>query len=105
MFDWIKNNTEPSAIVQVDPTPRDPEHWAYLPAFAERRMATGLPISMVPLAKYQQASAAIRTIFDEAPLAAYERAVRAGINYVMVGPPERAVASGRRSSDSTRSRN
>ena len=34
--------------------------WAYLPAFAERRMAIGLPISMVPLAKYQQGSEAIR---------------------------------------------
>ena len=53
-------------------------------------MAAGLPISMVPLAKYQQASAEIRTIYDEEPLYAYEHAVRAGINYVIVGPPERA---------------
>ena len=49
---------DPKAIFQVDPVPRDPEHWAYLPAFAERRMAVGIPISMVPLAKYQQASEA-----------------------------------------------
>ncbi len=68
VFDWLKHNTEPSAIVQIDPAPRDPEHWAYLPAFGERRMAAGLPISMVPLAKYQQASAEIRTIYDEEPL-------------------------------------
>jgi hypothetical protein len=94
VFDWLRHNTDPSAIVQIDPAPRDPEHWAYLPAFGERRMAAGLPISMVPLAKYQQASAAIRTIYDEEPLSAYEHAVRAGINYVIVGPPERAGHDG-----------
>ena len=42
------------------------------------------------------APTAIRTIFDEAPLLAYERAVRAGINYVIVGPPERDGTSWRR---------
>lgn len=91
IFDWIRHNTDPKAIFQVDPVPRDPEHWAYLPAFAERRMAAGIPISMVPLAKYQQASQDIRLIYDEAPLFAYERAVRAGVNYLLVGPPERAA--------------
>jgi hypothetical protein len=94
VIDWLKRNTDPSAIVQVDPVPRDPASWAYLPAFGERRMAAGLPISMIPLAKYQEASHAIRTIFDEPPLLAYERAVRAGINYIIVGPPERRVHDG-----------
>ena len=94
VFDWLKHNTDPSAVVQIDPAPRDPEHWAYLPAFGERRMAAGLPISMVPLGKYQQASAEIRTIYDKEPLSAYEHAVRAGINYVIVGPPERAGHEG-----------
>ena len=94
VFDWLKHNTEPTAIVQVDPVPRDPSSWAYLPAFGERRMAAGLPISMIPLAKYQEASHAVRQIFDEPPLLAYERAVRAGINYIIVGPPERQVHEG-----------
>jgi hypothetical protein len=94
IFDWIKHNTDPKAIFQVDPVPRDPEHWAYLSAFAERRMAAGIPISMVPLAKYQQASNDIRRIYDEAPLLAYERAVRARVNYVIVGPPERNAHPG-----------
>src|SRR5688572_16839226 len=94
VFDWLEHNTEPAAIVQVDPVPRDPASWAYLPAFGERRMAAGLPISMIPLAKYQEASHAVRQIFDEPPLLAYERAVRAGINYIIVGPPERSVHEG-----------
>jgi hypothetical protein len=94
VFDWLKHNTDQAAIVQVDPVPRDPSSWAYLPAFGERRMAAGLPISMIPLAKYQEASHAVRQLFDEPPLLAYERAVRAGINYIIVGPPERSVHDG-----------
>jgi hypothetical protein len=93
-FDWIEHNTKPEALFQVDPIARDSETWAYLPAFAERRMAIGLPISMVPLAKYQEGSAAIRQMFEEAPLAAYERARRASVNYVLIGPPERASHPG-----------
>lgn len=93
-FDWIQKNTQPDATFQVDPIVRRDDGWAYLPAFAERRMAIGLPISMVPLAKYQQGSEAIRTMFDEAPLAAYERAIRAKVNYVLIGPPERTAHPG-----------
>jgi hypothetical protein len=94
IFDWLRHNTDPKAIVQVDPVPRDPEYWAYLPAFGERRMAAGIPISMVPLAKYLQASNEIRLLYDEPPLLAYERAVRAGVNYILVGPQEREAHPG-----------
>jgi hypothetical protein len=93
-FDWIQKNTAPEARFQVDPLARDSETWAYLPAFAERRMAIGLPISMVPLAKYRDGSEAIRAIFDEAPLLAYERAVKSNVDYVLVGPPERNTHPG-----------
>lgn len=91
IFDWIRHNTRPDAVFQVDPVVRDTETWAYVPAFAERRMSVGLPISMVPLRKYQEGSERVRTIFDEPPLSAYERAVQSGINYIIVGPPERAA--------------
>ena len=93
-FDWIRKNTAPDARFQVDPIARGQETWAYLPAFAERRMAIGLPISMVPLAKYERGSEAIAHMFNEEPLAAYERAVKARINYVFIGPPERAAHPG-----------
>jgi len=94
IFDWIKHNTDPKATFQVDPVARNPEHWAYLPAFGERRMAAGIPISMIPLAKYERASAEIRLLYDEQPLLAYERAVRAKVNYVIVGPHERNAHPG-----------
>jgi hypothetical protein len=93
-FDWIKSNTRPDAVFQVDPMIRALDGWAYLPAFAERRMAIGFPISMIPLAKYQQGSEEIVKMFDESPLAAYERAVRARVNYVLIGPPERNAHPG-----------
>lgn len=97
-FDWIDKNTRADALFQVDPIVRQAgakfDNWAYLPAFAERRMAYGLPISMVPLAKYEQASSDIQKLFDEDSLAAYERAKRAGVNYVLIGPPERAAHPG-----------
>lgn len=94
IFDWIKHNTDPGAVFQIDPVARNPEYWAYVPAFAERRLAAGIPISMIPLAKYEHASAEIRLIYDEAPLFAYERARRAGINYILVGPHERDAHPG-----------
>jgi hypothetical protein len=93
-FDWIKKNTRPEAVFQVDPIVRQNDGWAYLPAFAARRMAVGFPISMVPLAKYQDGSAEINRMFDESPLAAYERAAKARINYVLIGPPERMAHPG-----------
>jgi hypothetical protein len=98
-FKWVQDNTRPDATIQLDPLAHDSQDrevrsWAYLPAFAGRRMAIGLPISMVPLAKYQQGSEAIRAMFDESPLAAYERAVRAHVNYIWIGPLEREAHPG-----------
>jgi hypothetical protein len=94
VFAWINDNTDPKDVFQVDPVPRDPEYWAYVPAFAERRMAAGIPISMIPLAKYQEASNTVRQLYDEPVLLAYERAVRANIDYIIVGPQERALHPG-----------
>jgi hypothetical protein len=94
IFDWLRHNTDPKAIVQIDPVARGVEHWAYLPAYGERRMAAGMPISMVPLAKYERASAEIRLLYDEPPLFAYERAIRAKVDFILVGPPERDAHPG-----------
>ena len=95
MFQWIKSYTRPNAIVQVEPFVRDPSTWAYVPAFAERRMSAGLPISMVPLQKYQAASAEVRALYQETdPKTAYERAAQLGIDYLIVGLPERQAYPG-----------
>jgi hypothetical protein len=89
-LEWIRANTPPDAIVQVEPSVRDTNTWAYLPAFAERRMAGGLPIGMVPLAKYQAATERVKAIYTAATWKeAYDRAKELRIDYLIVGPPER----------------
>ena len=86
---WIRTLTPSDAVVQIDPFARGGT-WAYIPAFAERRMAGGLPISMVPLEKYETASREVKTVFTaESGQAAHKRAVEAGIDYLFVGQPER----------------
>lgn len=92
---WLKAHTDPDAVVQVDTLARGDVMWAYVPAFAERRMGAGVPISMVPLQKYQEASKRITWLYDVGDaLAAYELAARVGINYIVVGPPERQAHPG-----------
>lgn len=89
-LDWVRTQTADDAIVQVDPVARGVGTWAYIPAFAERRMAAGLPISMIPLAGYERATARVTRVFD-APTA-LEAAIecrRNQIDYVFVGAPER----------------
>jgi len=87
---WIRALTPQDAVVQIDPFPRDAYTWAYIPAFAERRMAAGLPISMVPLEKYEKASQEVKTVFTAGTgQAAHQRAVELGIDYLFVGRPER----------------
>jgi hypothetical protein len=87
---WIRTMTRPDAVVQIEPHVREGRRWADIPAFAERRMSAGLPISMVPLARYEAASANVRALFEEQNgEAAFRKAAQLGADYVMVGPPER----------------
>lgn len=86
---WLRTHTSPAARVQVDPWSRNTDTWAYIPAFAERRMAVGLPLGLVPLHKYEEGSRRVRWLYDTDPLGAYELAARNGIDYVVVGAEER----------------
>ena len=94
-LDWIHRNTTLDAIVQVEPSVRESgpsSAWTYMPAFGERRMAAGLPISMVPLEKYQAASARVKDLYIASDWrTAYDRAKALRIEYLLVGPPERAA--------------
>lgn len=86
---WLRHTTSPHAVVQVDPFVRDAETWAWVPAFAERRMAAGLPISMVPLDKYRRASDRVRRLYEQTSGdQAYLLARGLSIDYLVIGPPE-----------------
>jgi hypothetical protein len=88
---WIRTWTPPTSIVQVEPFVRDRETWAWLPAFAERRMAAGLPISMIPLKEYEHASKRIRDLYQTTRAQdTHNRARHLLIDYLVIAPPERA---------------
>jgi hypothetical protein len=87
---WIKAHTAPDAVFQLDAMKRGAQGWAYLPAFAERRMGVGLPISMVPLQKYQEGSRRAAWIFETSSAeSAHSLAARNGIQYLYLGTAER----------------
>ncbi|MEW6319919.1 MAG: hypothetical protein AB1635_02400 [Acidobacteriota bacterium] len=89
-LDWLRANTPPDARVQVEPWCRNPATWGYLPAFAGRRMAAGLPIAMIPLRPYEDASSLVRDgVYRANAQEAWAVAHRMGIDVLLVGPPER----------------
>ena len=87
---WIRERTGQRAVVQVEPFVRGRDTWAYVTAFGERRMAAGLPISMVPLKKYEDASQRVRAVYQAASAdEIFARSASERIDYLVVGPPER----------------
>jgi hypothetical protein len=62
-FEWIRESTAPDAVVQMEPIVRGREHWTLVPSFAGRRMAAGLPISLLPMPEYQQKSDRVKQLF------------------------------------------
>jgi hypothetical protein len=87
---WVRTNTPPAAIVQMDPMVRGRGHWSFIPTFAGRRMAAGLPISLLPVPAYRVRSRQVRDIF-RAPEAgrAHDIARRLGIDYLWIDANER----------------
>jgi hypothetical protein len=84
-FEWLRANTPPDAIVQMEPMIRAREHWTLIPSFAGRRMAAGLPISLLPLPEYTERSERVRTLFATTDVAvAVDIARRLRIDYVYV---------------------
>jgi hypothetical protein len=91
---WVRKSTPPDALVQVDPIHDGVEGgvWAYMPAFGERRMTAGVPISMIPAKRYVEAGQQVRQMFT-APDAgtAYAKACAMDLQYIYVGPEEQRV--------------
>ena len=91
-FAWIRTHTAPTDIVQMEPMVRAREHWTLIPSFAGRRMAAGLPISLLPLPEYTERSERVRALFSSA--AAQESASQARrlrIDYLYVDPLDTAA--------------
>ena len=98
------------ATLQMEPVLRGREHWSLIPTFAQRRMAAGLPISLLPMPDYEIASAAVQQLFRTADgregwQIAHARGIRTFMSTVPIGPHIPAVSpSSRRPISSAYSR-
>jgi hypothetical protein len=87
---WIRNETPTDAIVQAEPTVRGRETWSLIPTWGERRMAAGLPISLMHEPAYDRTSAQVRAIYEgRDPAAAWKTARALNIDYLYVDNTER----------------
>jgi len=91
-YAWIRQNTPPNAVVQMDARARERATWSNIPSFAERRMAGGLPISLLNVPEYAERSDRIKAMYatrnaDEAANIAH----RLRIDYVYVDEVERGA--------------
>jgi hypothetical protein len=89
-FEWIRRATPRDAVVQPDPIARGRASWTHIPSFARRRMAAGLPISLVAMPYREEASNQVRSLYStEDAMEAWTIARRLGIDYLYVDHVER----------------
>ncbi len=89
---WIRAETPPTSIVQMDPTVRERSTWSLIPSFAERRMAAGLPISLLDVPEYHERSQRVRAVYDTPSAPDASQAARSlRIDYLYVDEVERAA--------------
>lgn len=80
---WLQVATPPDAVVQADVLVRGREYWSTIPSFAHRRMAAGLPISLLHQREYTVAAEHAHEMFTTPSGArACEIAHDLGIEYV-----------------------
>jgi hypothetical protein len=99
---WIRRATPRDAVVQMEPVGRDREDWSLIPSFAERRMAGGLPISLINVPAYQATSSLVQQMFatsNAAEAAAIAHHLR--IDYIYVDAADRARYPGAAKFDSS----
>jgi len=88
-FAWIERETPATAIVQASLEPRGRETWSLIPSFARRRMAAGLPISLLADAQTLAQAARADQIFRSADAAeAWLQARELAIDFLFVGHVE-----------------
>jgi len=89
-YRWIREHTREGAVVQMDAAARDRATWSNIPSFAERRMAAGLPISLLKVPEYRERSDRVSEMYaaTDAEVAA-DIARQLRIEYVYVDEVER----------------
>jgi hypothetical protein len=89
-FAWIRGNTPPDAIVQMEPNIRGRATWSLIPSFAQRRMTAGIPISLMEVPEFHERSDRVRTIYQSPNANEASQVARAlRIDYLYVDDVER----------------
>jgi hypothetical protein len=89
-LEWVRTHTPADAVVQVDPVIRGRETWTLIPTFAQRRMAAGLPISLLATPAYELGSDQAHAIFaSEDAGKAWELANQLDIDFLYLDMAER----------------
>lgn len=86
---WIRRNTSPDAIVQMDPIARGRELWSYIPTFAHRRMWAGKPLMWLDMPPYEARSRDMHALYQTGNAAEACSRAKGRIDYLYVGRVER----------------
>lgn len=91
-LNWIRTETPINAVVQAEPIVRGRETWSLIPTFAERRMATGNALPLLPVPDYAEKNERVRQIYASSDAqTAWQDAKALGIDYLYVDRIERAA--------------
>jgi hypothetical protein len=94
-FNWIREHTPRSVVVQMEPMVRQRDSWSLIPSFAQRDMAAGLPISLLRIPEYEARSEAVRVIYNcEDPQEASRIANSMHISFLYVDSTDRRAYPG-----------
>ena len=89
---WIHTFLPPNATVQTDALTRARNTWAFVPAFARRRMGVGNGIFTLDPSRYEKDLHQVYNAYRRLPAEdAHAYFQRLGVDYVYVGDVERAV--------------
>jgi hypothetical protein len=88
--DWIRQATPADAVVQMEPTSRGRDTWSFVPSFAGRRMAAGMPIALLEDARHTRLAGVVGALFSTPDgEEAWKVARDLKIDYLYVGRAER----------------
>jgi hypothetical protein len=84
-FEWIRQSTWPTAVVQADPVVRVRKNWSVIPTFAGRRMAAGEVLALLPEPEHAGMTARVHALFTSLDAdTAHSEARTLGIDYVWI---------------------
>ena len=87
---WIQRFTPADAVVQAEPFVRGRTQWSLIPSFGERRMAAGLPISLLSTPDYAAGARKVQGLLRARSADdAYQIARQLGIQYLWVDGDDR----------------